>query len=342
MRAVLVEEYGALPRVTDVPEPGVAPGGVVLKVEATGLCRSDWHGWRGHDPDIRLPHVPGHELAGTIAQLGPGVEGWAVGNRVTVPFVCACGQCVQCRAGDHQVCPNQEQPGFTYWGSFAEYVAVPYAEVNLIRLPDEIGFDTAAALGCRFATAYRGITQVGRVTPDEWVVVFGCGGVGLSAVMIAAAAGARVVAVDTNPDALSVAARFGAEQLLQAGPDLTMTITERTSGGAHLTVDAIGSAGVVQQALRSLRPRGRHVQLGLLPGGVQLDVSALIGRELQWLGSHGMAAHSYPELLDKVADGTLRPDELITSVIGLNDVPEALAAMDDASPTGITVIRPDR
>ncbi len=342
MRAVLVEEYGVLPRVVEVPRPRVAPGGVILEVEATGLCRSDWHGWRGHDPDIRLPHVPGHELAGTVAEVGPGVTGWAVGDRVTVPFVCACGQCVQCRAGDHQVCPNQEQPGFTYWGSFAEYVAVPYAAVNLVRLPDGIGSDTAAALGCRFATAYRGITQVGRVAPDEWVVVFGCGGVGLSAVMVAAAAGARVVAVDTNPGALTAAAQSGAEQLLEAGPDVPRHIIERTEGGAHLTVDAIGSAGVVQQALLSLRPRGRHVQLGLLPGGVQLDVSALIGRELQWLGSHGMAAHSYPEMLARVADGTLRPDELVTKVIGLDDVPDALAAMDDASPTGITVIRPGR
>jgi D-arabinose 1-dehydrogenase-like Zn-dependent alcohol dehydrogenase len=340
MRAVLVEEYGVVARLVDVPAPVAAPGGVVLKVEATGLCRSDWHGWRGHDPDIRLPHVPGHELAGRVAQVGPGVDGWVVGDRVTVPFICACGQCVQCRAGDQQVCPNQEQPGFTYWGSFAEYVAVPYAAVNLVRLPEETEFDTAAALGCRFATAYRGITQVGRLARDEWLVVYGCGGVGLSAVMVAAARGARVVAVDTSPQALAVAGRFGAERLLQAGPDVPGLVHELTGGGASVTVDAIGAASVVQQALQSLRPRGRHVQLGLLPGEVRLDMSALIGRELQWLGSHGMAAHAYPEMLALVESGAVRPAELVTSVIGLEDVPAALAAMDDASPTGITVIHP--
>ncbi len=337
MRAVLVERYGEQPGVTDVPEPKVAPGGVVLRVHATGLCRSDWHGWLGHDPDIRLPHVPGHELAGTITELGHGVDGWAIGDRVTIPFVCACGTCVQCRAGDHQVCPNQEQPGFTYWGSFAEYVAVPYAMVNLIRLPDEMSFETAAALGCRFATAYRGVTQVAKVRPGEWVVVYGCGGVGLSAVMIAVSRGARVVAVDTNPDALGYAAAAGADRVLQSGSDVAGLIHDLTGGGASLTIDAIGADSVVQEALTALRPRGRHLQLGLLPGGVKLDVSRLIGQELQWLGSHGMASHSYPEMLAQVASGKLRPADLVTRTIGLEETPAALAAMNS---TGITMIRP--
>ena len=335
MRAVLIERYAAPPRLVDVPEPAVAPAGVVLKVASTGLCRSDWHGWQGHDPDIRLPHVPGHELAGTIAEIGAAVDGWSVGDRVTVPFICACGTCVQCKAGDNQVCPNQEQPGFTYWGSFAEYVAVPYAQVNLIRLPDELDFDTAAALGCRFATAYRGITQVAGVRPDEWVVVFGCGGVGLSAVMIAASRGARVVAVDTNPAALREVR--GAEHAFLAGPEVVGMIRDVTGGGAQLTVDAIGSTEVVRQALAALRPRGRHLQLGLLPGGVELDVSRLIGDELQWIGSHGMAAYSYPEMLQQITSGRLRPAELVTRRITLDEAPAALQAMDTA---GITVIRP--
>jgi alcohol dehydrogenase len=340
VRAVLIERYGETPAVADVPDPVAAPGGVVVRVESTGLCRSDWHAWQGHDEGVRLPHVPGHELAGTIAAVGDGVDGWRPGDRVTVPFVCACGACEQCANGDQQVCPNQEQPGFTYWGSFGEYVAVPAAAVNLVRLPDAIDFDTAAGLGCRFATAYRGVRQVGRVRDGEWLVVLGCGGVGLSAVMTGAALGARVVAVDTSPEALALAARLGAAHTVASGPELVAELRELTGGGAHVTVDALGSAAVVQDALHALRPRGRHVQIGLLPGGVRLDVSALIGRELEWLGSHGMAAHAYPELLGLVTDGTLRPDALVTRVIGLDDVPAALAGMSHASPTGITVIHP--
>jgi D-arabinose 1-dehydrogenase-like Zn-dependent alcohol dehydrogenase len=340
MRAILVEQFGVKPAVAEVPEPVVPDHGVALRVEATGLCRSDWHGWQGHDREIRLPHVPGHEIAGTIAALGRDVRGWSEGDRVTVPFVCACGTCAQCRDGNQQVCLDQEQPGFTYWGSFAEYVAVPWAEVNLVRLPDGLGFDGAASLGCRFATAYRAVRQVGRVSTGEWVAVFGCGGAGLSAIMIAAASGARVIAIDISPDALALAGAHGAEETLAAGSDVAERIRDRTGGGAHLTVDAIGSAPVVQSALRCLRPRGRHVQIGLLPGDVSLDMTALIGRELQWLGSHGMAAREYPGMLRLVGSGGIRPGDLVTRVIGLDDVPDALAAMSSGSTPGMTVIHP--
>ncbi|RZU15379.1 alcohol dehydrogenase [Kribbella rubisoli] len=338
MRAVVVEEYGVLPTVREVAEPSAADGAVVLRVEATGLCRSDWHGWMGHDSDIVLPHVPGHELAGTIAAVGAGVTGWQVGDRVTTPFICACGECEQCLEGNQQVCPNQLQPGFNYWGSFAEYVAVPFASVNLVRLPDDMDFATAAGLGCRFATSFRAVHQVGKVRAGERVAVFGCGGVGLSAVMIATALGASVVAIDTNPEALALAREYGAEHTLQASDQVAARIQDL--GGAHVTVDALGSSDIVQQALSALRPRGRHVQVGLLPNGVQLEVGRLIGQELSWLGSHGMPAHAYPEMLALVASGKLRPAELITRTITLDETPTALAALSNGTPAGITVITP--
>ncbi|MEO6500769.1 MAG: alcohol dehydrogenase catalytic domain-containing protein [Jatrophihabitantaceae bacterium] len=344
MRAVLIQRFADAPIVTDVPEPELPKGGVILRVRSTGLCRSDWHAWQGHDSGVALPHVPGHELAATIAEVDSGVRGWRPGQRVIVPFICACGDCEQCREGNQQVCTRQLQPGFNYWGSFAEYVAIPYAEVNLVALPEEIGYDTAASLGCRFATAYRAVTAVGAVQPGEWLAVFGCGGVGLSVVMIAAAFGARVIAVDTNPAALSMATRHGAQHTMlasgDAGDDVAEQIRQLTGGGAAVTMDAIGAESVVQTALRSLKPRGRHVQLGLLPDKVRLDLSFLAFWELSWLGSHGMAAHDYPAMLDLVRSGAVRPDELVTGVIGLDEVGPALAAMTGAAPAGITVIHP--
>ncbi|HEY0168550.1 MAG TPA: zinc-dependent alcohol dehydrogenase family protein [Jatrophihabitans sp.] len=352
MRAVLIHHFGQAPTVTDVPEPDLPQGGVILRVSSTGLCRSDWHAWQGHDPDVALPHVPGHELAGTIAEVDSSVRGWRPGQRVTVPFICACGDCEQCREGNQQVCTRQLQPGFNYWGSFAEYVAIPYAEVNLVALPEEISYDTAASLGCRFATAYRAVTAVGAVRPGEWLAVFGCGGVGLSVVMIAAALGARVIAVDTNPVALAMATRHGAQHTMLAGSgpsaagaanesdDIAEQIRQLTGGGAAVTMDAIGAESVVQAALRSLKPRGRHVQVGLLPDKVRLDLSLLAFRELAWLGSHGMAAQNYPAMLELVRSGAVRPDELVTGVIGLDDVGSALSAMSGAAPAGITVIHP--
>jgi alcohol dehydrogenase len=172
------------------------------------------------------------------------------------------------------------------------------------------------------------------------VVVFGCGGVGLSAVMIAAALGARVIAVDTNPDALALATRHGAASTVLAGPHAVQEILDLTGGGAHVTMDALGSSQIIQDALRTLRPRGRHLQVGLLPSGVQLDVSRLIGQELEWLGSHGMAAHAYPEMLALVASGELKPADLVARVIGLDEVPAALNALTTATPAGVTVIHP--
>ncbi|WP_413757320.1 zinc-dependent alcohol dehydrogenase family protein [Streptomyces sp. MMBL 11-3] len=342
MRAVVFERFGERAGVREVPDPVPAPHGVVVRVGATGLCRSDWHGWQGHDPDIALPHVPGHELAGTVEAVGALVTRHRPGDRVTVPFVCACGTCASCAAGDQQVCERQTQPGFTHWGSFAEYVALDHADVNLVAVPDELSFGTAAALGCRFATAFRAVVAQGRAAPGEWVAVHGCGGVGLSAVMIAAAAGARVVAVDLSPRALGLARRFGAAHCVEAsgGVDTAAAVRDLTGGGAHLSLDALGSPGTCAASIGGLRRRGRHVQVGLLPEDPAVPMARVIALELELLGSHGMAAHAYPPMLEAVRSGLLRPDLLVTSTIPLAAAPDALAAMGAALGAGVTVVEP--
>ncbi|KND35596.1 zinc-dependent alcohol dehydrogenase family protein [Streptomyces acidiscabies] len=345
MRAVVFERYGERAEVREVPDPRAREHGVVVRVEATGLCRSDWHGWMGHDPDIALPHVPGHELAGVVEETGPYVTRWRAGDRVTVPFVCGCGSCPACQAGDHQVCERQTQPGFTHWGSFAQYVALDHADVNLVAVPEDLSYATAASLGCRFATAFRAVVQQGRVAAGEWVAVHGCGGVGLSAVMIAAASGARVVAVDVSPRALDLARTFGATQCVDAGAvdDTAAYVRELTGGGAHLSLDALGSPVTCAASVNSLRRRGRHLQVGLLPsdtGTTPVPMARAIALELRLIGSHGMAAHTYPEMLEAVRTGALRPDRLVTSTIALDAVPEALEAMGTTPGAGVTVIEP--
>jgi alcohol dehydrogenase len=344
MRAVVFDAFGARPEVRVVPDPAPPPGGAVIRVAATGLCRSDWHGWKGHDPDIRPPHVPGHEFAGVVAAIGDGVTGWRPGERVTAPFVCACGQCAACLAGDQQVCERQTQPGFTHWGSFAEYVVVHRADVNLVRLPPELTYDAAAALGCRFATAFRAVVSQGRVAAGEWVAVHGCGGVGLSAVMIAAASGARVVAVDIAPPALDLARRWGAIGLAAGAPDdVAAAVRDLTGGGAHLSLDALGSPSTCAASIGCLRRRGRHVQVGLLPavnGHPAVPMDRVIAYELELRGSHGMPAHAYPRMLELVTAGALRPDQLVTETMPLDAAPAALTAMDGPSTPGIRLIRP--
>lgn len=345
MRALLFSSFGGLLTVETVPDPVPSPAGVVVRVGATGVCRSDWHGWQGHDPDITLPHVPGHELAGVIEAVGAQVNHWRPGQRVTVPFVCACGTCATCAAGDHQICPHQTQPGFTHWGSFAQYVALDHADVNLVTIPDDLSYATAAALGCRFATAFRAVVQQGRLAAGEWVAVHGCGGVGLSAVMIAAASGARVVAVDVSPQALDLARKFGAAECVNAAEveDAAAVVRELTGGGAHLSLDALGSPVTCAASVNGLRRRGRHLQVGLLPspdGTTPVPMARAIALELELLGSHGMAAHTYPPMLELVRAGVLRPDLLVTSSIGLDATPAALAAMGTAPGAGVTVIEP--
>ncbi|MDX3201258.1 zinc-dependent alcohol dehydrogenase family protein [Streptomyces scabiei] len=368
MRAVVFERFGEPATVQNLATPTPTPHGVVVRVEATGLCRSDWHGWQGHDPDITLPHVPGHELAGIVEATGSAVTAWHPGDRVTVPFVCACGTCPTCAAGDQQVCERQTQPGFTHWGSFAQYVALDHADVNLVALPEELSYATAAALGCRFATAFRAVVAQGRVAPGEWVAVHGCGGVGLSAVMIAAAAGARVVAVDVSPQALDLARTFGATACVNASaataapdpaapdpaapgttapgataPDTAAAVRDLTGGGAHLSLDALGSPATCAASVNSLRRRGRHIQVGLLPspeGTTPVPMARAVALELELLGSHGMAAHAYPRMLELVRAGVLRPDLLVTSTISLDAAPAALAAMGTAPGGGVTVIDP--
>ena len=319
MRAVSYDAYGAAPTLVDLPPPACPVDGAVIRVMATGVCRSDWHAWQGHDP-VPLPQVPGHELAGVVVEVGPTVTTRKVGERVTVPFVCGCGACAYCAAGDAQVCPDQYQPGFTGPGSFAERVAVPAADLNVVPLPPDLDFVTAAALGCRFATAFRALTVHGRVAPGDRVAVHGCGGVGLSAVMVAAALGARVIAVDVFDAALRLAGELGADQLVPGGPDAVRRIVELTDGGADVSLDAVGSSDTAVASVSCLRPRGRHVQVGLLLGehaAPPLPMGLVVAKELEVYGSHGMAARDYPAMLDLVASGALRPDRLVGSVIGL-------------------------
>jgi D-arabinose 1-dehydrogenase-like Zn-dependent alcohol dehydrogenase len=340
VKAVVYSGYGATPALTEVPDPACPADGAVIAVGATGVCRSDWHAWKGHDP-VALPHIGGHEFAGVVVTAGPEVTAWHAGDRVTVPFACGCGRCEHCLAGDAQVCPRQTQPGFTGPGSFAEFVAVHAADANLVALPAGLDFVTAACLGCRFATAFRAVTAHGRVRPGDWLAVHGCGGVGLSAVMIGAALGARVLAVDVSAAALDRARELGAEAAVAAGTaDLPAAIDAVTGGGAHVSIDALGSPVLAADSVRCLRRRGRHVQVGLLPSGpVPLPMDLVIARELEIYGSHGMAARDYPAMLAMVADGTLRPGLLVGEVIGLQDAGRALAAMDGLTPAGMTVVR---
>ena len=349
MKAAVYEAFQQPLSIQNVADPEPSPTGVVLKVKACGICRSDWHGWMGNDPDIKLPHVLGHELAGEIVAIGSDISNsrsqisnFKLGDRVTLPFVCGCGSCEPCLAGDQQVCDHQFQPGFTAWGGFAEYVAIEYADTNLVRLPEEIDFVTAASLGCRFATSYRAVVDQGKVSAEQWVAVHGCGGVGLSAVMIAAAFGARVIAVDISNDKLEFARSVGAEVVINSNCGNPIeAILDITEGGSHISIDALGHHEIIINSISSLRKRGKHIQVGIMESGqhqTPIPIDKVIGRELEIIGSHGMQTHRYPEMLEMIRVGRLEPQKLIGKTISLEDSITELVDMNSFAGTGVTVI----
>jgi len=343
VRAVVYEAFQQPPSIRSLPDPAPADDGVVLRVMAAGLCRSDWHGWMGHDPDIELPHVPGHELAAEVVARGKSVRKWRSGDRVTVPFVGGCGHCPQCVSGNHQVCDAQFQPGFTHWGCFAEYVAIGRADINLVRLPDSMSFETAASLGCRFITSFRAVVDQGEVRAGQWLAVHGCGGVGLSAIMIANALGASVIAVDIGAPQLQLARELGAVAAVDVSQadDVVQAVREISGGGVHVSIDALGSQQTCFNSIASLRKRGRHVQVGLMTAQDQhpkVPMDRVLSNELEIVGSHGMQAHRYPEMLTMIGQGRLSPDKLIGRRIHLDEAPSALIDMDSFSHAGMSVI----
>ena len=343
MKAILIEKFQQAPKLVTVDDPIPEPHGVVIKVEATGVCRSDWHAWMGHDTDVNLPHVPGHEFAGVIEAIGKDVQNWGVGDRVTVPFISGCGSCSECHAGHQQVCHNQEQPGFTHWGSFAEYVSIHQADLNLVALPETMDFATAASLGCRFATSFRAIVDQGNTSAGQWVAIHGCGGVGLSAIMIANAVGANVIAVDIDNEKLALAKELGAVAGINGltENDISAAVIELTKGGAHVSLDALGHPVTCFNSIQNLRPRGKHIQVGLMLGehkNPQIPMAKVIGKELEILGSHGMQAHRYGAMLDMIGSGKLNPSKLVGDQICLADAPDALINMDKFHSIGATVI----
>jgi alcohol dehydrogenase len=341
MRAAVCAAVRAPLELRDLPDPVPPRDGVVLRVLACGICRSDWHAWTGADP-VALPIVPGHEFCGDVVAAGPEVRRWRPGDRVVAPFILACGSCPDCAAGRQTVCAEQVLPGFTAPGAFAEYLALPHADANLARLPEALDPALAAAFGCRVATAWQALTGRAALAPGEWLAVIGAGGLGLAALILGRALGARVVAVDVAPERLAQAARLGAAATVDARDgDAADAVRAATGGGAHVALEAVGRAATTALALSCLRPMGRLVQAGMPTGteaAATLPWDRLYAGQLAVFGTRGMPGWRYPGLFDfLLATGTdLSP--LIARRVALSDASAELAAFDRPGPPGIAVI----
>ncbi|WP_367176389.1 zinc-dependent alcohol dehydrogenase family protein [Haloarcula rubripromontorii] len=350
MRAAVLEAYDEPLAVRDRDPPSPGPDEAVVAVEACGICRSDWHAWQGHgdwaDDDVPIGQVLGHEPAGRVVETGDRVTTVSSGDRVVVPFNLGDGTCSYCRNGHGNVCTSGWALGFEsdVPGAFAERVAVPQADYNLVTLPDGVGFDAAAALGCRYVTAFHALAHRADIAAGDRVAVHGCGGLGLAAVQIASALGASVIAVDIRDEALAMAREAGANTVVDASAveDVPAAIEAETDGGTEVSVDALGRAETCRNSVRCLRPRGTHVQVGLTTdaerGEVALPTDWITRWDIDVLGSRGMPPSRYDELLRLVADGRLDPGTLVTRRVALEAVSERLAAMTDYGTDGIELV----
>jgi alcohol dehydrogenase len=341
MKAAVYHAFSGTIEIRQVDDPVVTETEAIIEVMASGICRSDWHGWKGHDPDIRLPHVPGHEFSGIVKEVGSKVTLFQAGDRVTAPFCCGCSTCPRCMAGNQHICDHHFQPGFTHWGSFAQYVRINNADFNLVRLPSSIDFVSAAGLGCRFITAFHGIVNQGKVKPSMFVAIHGCGGVGLSAVMVAAACGAKVIAVDINEANLQKARTFGAAYTIDA---TKVNVLERvltiTGDGAHVSMDALGSLETSMNSIHCLAKKGKHIQVGILGTENDITVSTadLIAKEIEIIGSHGMPLADYDTIFDLISRGKIDLSLLIDRTVKLEDVPQEMLHMDTYRNAGMVII----
>lgn len=345
MKAAVLEEFKKPLNVREVSDPDLTRDGVILKIEATGVCRSDWHAWVGEWNGFipPLPHILGHEMSGVVEEAGGNVRNFKRGDRVIVPFTQGDGTCPHCLAGHSNVCDHQVMPGFTYNGGFSQYVHIPKADHNLMMLPDGVDFLEASAMGCRFMTAFHGVTDRGNVRGGEWVAVFGAGGVGLSAIQIATAMSANVIAVDISDEKLDFAKKVGAVATINSKKEnAPEAIKEITKGGANVAIDALGIQETMLNSVLSLNKRGRHVQIGMTSfkngGMLNIPLNDIVSREIQFSGSFGMPISEYPTMLQMVEKKRLHPGKLVTDTISLNGIDKVFNDMSNFSGLGVTVV----
>lgn len=350
MKAAVVEAFKEPLKIwNNWPDPDVGPDDVLVKVKANGICRSDWHLWQGdwdwlgHSPP--LPAVLGHESAGVVEEVGGNVKRFRKGDRVVFPFGQACGHCDTCAQGDQNVCENLSTSMSRGAGGFGEYTIVSHGDVNLVPLPESISFLEGASLGCRFMTAFHGITAQGKVEAGEWVAVFGCGGVGLAAVEIASAMGANVIAVSRGREKLDKALELGAVHAIPADEDTPQAIQEYTKGGVHVSAECLGTAATWMPSILSLRTSGRLVRMGMTGederGILPIPADLIVGKELTIVGSNGMQARCYPEMLRMVESGKLNPASLVSQEVSLEGVHGVLEEMSEFNTLGYAVLTMD-
>ncbi|MDE1819770.1 MAG: zinc-binding dehydrogenase [Euryarchaeota archaeon] len=328
MRAAVFSGSGEPLALTNVPDPSPGPGEVLVKVAGCGLCHTDLHYL---DHGVATAHPPplilGHEISGTVVGHGAGVEGPKAGSRVLLPAVLPCGACSLCRTGRGNICPKMRMFGNHIDGGFAELVVAPAHEV--IPLPADVPLVRGSIIADAISTPYHAVVNRAAVRAGEWVVVVGCGGVGINAVQIASATGAQVIAVDLARQKLDIASKVGAAETLDASrvPDLGKAVRAITGEGADVAFEAVGTPRTVGSAISTLRRGGRLCLIGYSAENAPMPLNKIMFLEYTIMGSLGCRPVDYPKVIDLVRRGKVQLDPVISSEIPLERIEEGLGRL---------------
>ncbi len=329
MKATVLVESGKMLEFKEMPTPSPGPGEVLVKVAACGVCHTDLHYIEHGVPTFKeLPLILGHETSGTVAELGEGVTGLPVGTRVLVPAVVTCGKCRMCRIGKENICEKMVMFGNHVHGAYAEYMVAPAKDVFV--LPESIPLEEGAIIADAISTPFHAVRNRGNVRPGDIVVIYGCGGVGINAIQVAAASGAHVIAVDISEKKLSWAKEFGAIECVNAAaePKVAKAIRKITGGsGADVVFEAIGRPETIESAFECVATGGRLVVIGYTDQPVSLSAAKIMFREVEVVGSLGCRLVDYPRILQMCAEGKLKVKPLVTHRFPLKEIEQAFAVM---------------
>ncbi len=324
MRAAVFHGSGRPLVVGEVPRPVPGPDDALVKVAACGFCHTDLHYLDHAVPTVkRPPLILGHEISGVVEELGIGSSVRSIGDRVLVPSVLPCRNCEYCRSGRGNICPYLQMPGNHIDGGFAEYVRIPARD--LVPLPPDLNLASSAVIADALTTPYHAVVRRARVQSGDWVVVVGCGGVGINAVQFAAAVGASVIAVDLRAEKREAALRLGACEALdpREWPDLGREVRKRSEGGADVALEVVGTPETVTLALSTLRRGGRLCVVGYSDSVVPIPLNRLMFFEYEIVGSLGCRPVDYPRVIEMVRKGMVSLDAVVTATLPLDRIGEA-------------------
>ena len=335
MKAAVFYEKGQPMKIEDVDIPKHESADVLVKVAACGLCRTDLHYLHGTPTFKKPPIILGHEVSGTVEEVGSEVTTFKKGDNIIVPPVFGCGKCFFCRNGRPTLCTNQIMVGNHRDGGFAEYIAVPASEIFIA--PNNVPLPEASIISDAISTPYHAVVNRAQVRPGDSVAIFGAGGVGLSTIQMAAAVGGNVIAVDIFDQKLEMAKKFGAAHAINAKTEenVPKTIRKMTGGGADIALEVIGNPITIQQAFNSVRWGGRVVVVGYSAKETIIDSARLMFREIEIKGSLGCGPQDFPKLIEMIKLGKIKVKEMVTHKFKLDEINDGFKLLDSGEPTMI-------